>query len=190
MSDINEIGNKPENFDNHENIRKGIKLFFGEAESNFFGNAGREVTEGIVQESLLLYRIDLQKTKTHALYGEAKSFEKRYKPEVEIFGRINVEVLDPTYQAGNNLLKKGFGKLTAHIYLEHLKELGLVELNDNQIIVLELKIGDFIGFKGQFYEIKNDGYSQISNEHSWAGDRRFYITVEAIEVDEDVFKGR
>jgi hypothetical protein len=51
-------------------------------------------------------------------------------------------------------------------------------------------MGHFIGYKGQFYKIVDDGYSQISNEFSWAGDRRFYITIKAVEVDEDIFQGR
>jgi hypothetical protein len=72
MADLTEIGNNPENFDSHEAVPKGIKLFFGEKERAFFSAVGREITEGILQESFLLYRIDLQKTKTHKLYGEAK----------------------------------------------------------------------------------------------------------------------
>ena len=51
-------------------------------------------------------------------------------------------------------------------------------------------MGDFINYKSQFYQITDDGYSQINNQHSWAGDRRFYITIKAIEVDEDIMKGR
>ena len=61
MSDLTEIGRNPENFNSHEAVPKGIKLFFGEKEAKFFSNAGREVTEGILQESFLLYRIDLAK---------------------------------------------------------------------------------------------------------------------------------
>ncbi len=190
MSDINEVGKKPENFDNHEAVKKGVELFFGEAERDLFAGLGREITEKILQESFLLYRIDLARTQSHSLYGEAKSFQKKYKPEIEIFGRMNVEVNDPSYQAETSIKKQGFGKLTAHVYIDHLKELGLVQFDDDQIITLELKTGDFIGYKGEFYEIVNDGFSQTSNEFSWAGDRRFYITITAIEIDEDIFKGR
>lgn len=186
--DINEIGKNPENMDSAEAKPKGIKLFFGDKERNFFTNAGREVTEGIVQESFLLYRIDLEKTQPN-FYGQSK--RKVWLPEIEIFGRINVEVKEPEYTVKGAVEKKGMGNLTAHVYLDTLEGLGLIVKQQNtNIIVSGIKMGHFIGYKGQFYKIIDDGYSQISNEFSWAGDRRFFITIKAVEVDEDVFQGR
>ena len=189
MGDLTEIGNNPENFKSHESKSKGIKLFFGEKESRFFSAAGREITEGVLQESFLLYRIDLNKTKTHKIYGEAK--RKVWLPEVQIFGRINVESVDPKYQIAGGIEKKGMGNFTAHVYLEQLQELDLITKQEGtNTMVCGVKMGHFIGYKGQFYKIVDDGYSQLSNEFSWAGDRRFFITIKAIEVDEDVFRGR
>jgi hypothetical protein len=189
MSDITEIGMNPENMDSKDAQPEGIKLFFGEKERQFFTNAGREITEGVLQESFLLYRIDLQKTNVHKLYGEAKT--KVWLPEIQIFGRINVEVEEPSYFVKGGIEKKGMGKLTAHVYLDHLEEIGLItKQQGTNVIVSGIKMGHFIGYKGQFYKIVDDGYSQISNEFSWGGDRRFYITIRGIEVDEDVFQGR
>ena len=189
MSDLTEIGRNPENFSSHEAVPKGIKLFFGEKEANFFSATGREITESVLQESFLLYRIDLQKTKTHKLYGEAK--RKVWLPEIQVFGRINLETQDPTYQVTGGIEKKGLGNLTAHIYIEQLEELGLITKQEGtNVIVSGIKMGHFIGYKGQFYKIVDDGYSQISNEFSWAGDRRFFVTIKAVEIDEDIFQGR
>jgi len=188
MADLNEIGQKPDEFNNHEAKPKGIELFFGEAERAFFSQAGREITENVVQESFLLYRIDLQKTKTHKLYGQAK--KKVYLPEIQIFGRTNVEALKPEYAVAGGVEKKGMGQFTAHIYLEHLEELGLVDKKNDNEVITGIKMGHFLGYKGQYYKIVDDGHSQISNEYSWAGDRRFFITITAVEVDEDIFKAR
>lgn len=188
MSDLNEIGNKPDKFNEHEANPKGVKLFFGDKESAFFSEVGREITEGVLQESFLLYRIDMKRTKTHKLYGESK--RKVYLPEIEVFGRLNVEVEDTSYHVKGGVTKKGMGMFTAHIYIEHLEEIGLLEKKNENELVTGIKLGHFLGYKGQFYKIIEDGYSQISNEHSWAGDRRFFITVKAIEVDEDIFKAR
>ena len=102
-----------------------------------------------------------------------------------------VEVEKPKYATKGAVEKKGMGKLTAHVYLDHLEENGLITREQNtNTIVSGVKMGHFIGYKGQFYKIVDDGYSQISNEFSWAGDRRFFITIEAIEVDEEIFQGR
>jgi len=188
MSDFNEIGLNPENMDAAEAKPKGIELFFGSKERAFFTNAGREITEGILKESFLLYRIDLEKTQTD-FYGQAK--KKVWLPEIEIFGRINVEVQDPKYVTKGAIEKKGMGNITAHIYLDQLEELGLITKQQNtNVIVSGIKMGHFIAYKGQFYKIIDDGYSQISNEFSWGGDRRFFITIKGVEVDEDIFQGR
>ena len=188
MADFNEIGMNPENMDASEAIPKGIELFFGSKERIFFTNAGREISEGILKESFLLYRIDLEKTQTD-FYGQAK--KKVWLPEIEIFGRINVEVQEPKYTTKGAIEKKGMGNLTAHVYLDQLEELGLITKEQGKaVIVSGIKMGHFIGYKGQFYKIVDDGYSQISNEFSWGGDRRFFITIKGIEVDEDIFQGR
>lgn len=188
MADLNQIGQNPENMDSNQAKPKGIELFFGTKERNFFTNAGREVTEGILQESFLLYRIDLEKTQPN-FYGQAK--KKIWLPEIEIFGRINVETKAPEGVVKGHIEKKGMGNLTAHVYLDHLEDLGLItKQQGTTVIVSAIKMGHFIGYKNQFYKIVDDGYSQISNEFSWGGDRRFYITITGVEVDEDVFKGR
>jgi hypothetical protein len=188
MSDLNEIKKLQEEVQKNLTKTKGIGLFFTDKEKTFFTESGREITEDILQTSFLFYKIDLKKTRIHPLYGESKN--KSYLPPIEIFGRINVEVNEPTYQAKQGITKKGFGNLTAHVYIEHLRELDLIERDGGNIIITSIKGGDFINYKGQFYRIYDDGISQISNQHSYGGDRRFYLTIRAIEVDEDVMKGR
>ena len=188
MTDLREIGVNQENVSIQLNDVKGIKEFFSDKEVTFFTEAGREIVEGVLQTSFLLFKIDLKKTKVHPLYGEAKT--KHYFPPIEIFGRINVEVTEPNFQTKNGIVKKGFGNLTAHIYIEQLRELDLIEKEQGNIIISKIKMGDYINYKGEFYRIVDDGYSQISNKHSWGGDRRFYITIKGIEVDEDIMKGR
>lgn len=185
---IDEIGKNPEGMDSAEAKPQGIELFFGSKERAFFTNAGREITEGILKESFLLYRLDLEKMQPN-FYGQSK--KKVWLPEIQIFGRINVETEAPTYTTKGAIEKKGMGKLTAHVYLDQLEELGLiVRQQGTNVIVSGIKMGHFIGYKGQFYKIVDDGYSQISNEFSWGGDRRFFITITGVEVDEDVFQGR
>jgi hypothetical protein len=188
MPDLNELSDRPERMNEAEAKPEGIGMFFTDKEANLFMSNGREITEKVVSEFFLLYRVDIQKTQTD-FYGQSK--KKVYLPEIKIYGRINVEVKAPEVMFKGGIEKKGMGNLTAHVYLSHLEELGLIEKRENtNIIVSGIKMGHFIGYKGQFYKIINDGYSQISNEFSWAGDRRFFITIEAVEVDEDVFKGR
>lgn len=187
MADINEINDKPEKSEQNLSEKKGIGLFFGEAEHEFMESLGKEITIKILKESFILYRVDLKRTKTHSLYGEAKT--KSWMPEIEIFGRINVEPGEVSTQVKGGVLKRKFGELTAHVYMSHLQELGLITIEESTP-KFHYREGDFIAHKGQFYKISDSGMSNISNQFSYAGDRRFYLTIKAIETNEDVFKGR
>jgi len=188
VDNFSEIGKKTQIGTQHEISPKGIGLFFSEKEFDLFNDLGRELTEDFLQESFLLYRIDLERTEVDALYGESKV--KRWLPEIEIFGRINVESVEPTTQTKYGITKKGMGMLTASVYIQHLEELNLIDRKSNSEIISGAKMGDFIFFKGEYYKIIDDGFSNIDNKHAWTGDRRFSITIKAIEIDEDIFKAR
>lgn len=186
--DLNNIGRKPNEVEDHNSTPKGVKLFFGQKEADLFSKMGREISEAWLQESFLLYRIDLEKTQVDELYGESKT--KVYKEPIEVFGRINTESQDSSLHVPGGPIKKGHGNMFAHVYVEHLEELGLLLKENDQDLVFDVHIGDYLEFKGQYFRIIENGYAQINNEFSWAGDRRFYVTIKAIEVDEDQFDAR
>lgn len=173
----NEGEKKPEEAKSQDLSRKGIDLFFGEKERALFESLGREITIDILKESFILYRVDYAKTKTHKLYGEAK--KKVYETPVEVFGRINVEVDAPEYLTPGGIIKKGYGKITADVYRSHLNELNV-----------NVRMGDFLYFKGHYYEVVDDGSSNIGNEQSYAGDITFSIKIVGTRVKDDVFNAR
>ena len=187
MADINEIQGQPQEQEDHEEKPKGIDLFLGEEDVAFFSAVGRELTESWLKESFLLFRVDMKRTETN-FYGESK--KKVYKEPLQIYGRLDIESETPSQQVEGGIMKRGAGVMTAHVYVEHLQELGLLIKKDGQHLQFDLKIGDFIMFKGQYFEIKDDGFSQLNNSFSYGGDRRFAISIKAREVDEDKFRGR
>lgn len=188
MSELDDLNGTKLPSDAKKNFadKKGIGLFFGELEAKFFDQVAKELTINILQESFILYRVDLKRTRTHALYGE--SIVKQMRDPIEVFARINVEVSDPTYRTTKGIVKQGMGQLTASLHLSHLEEIGILT-KDGENINIDMKKGDYLAHKGQFYEIWDDGYAQISNEFSYAGDRRAFLTIKAKEVDRDVFNG-
>jgi hypothetical protein len=173
----NENTPKPEEAKQLDINKKGIKLFFGEKERRLLDGMGREIVNDILLESFLLYRIDYRTTKTHRVYGEAK--QKVYEAPTEIFGRVTVETDSPSYFAPGGLIREGLGKFTAHVYLTHLEELGV-----------NIRMGDFIYHKGNYYEIIDNGASDINNKFAFGSDKFFYITIKAVEVNSDVFQAR
>lgn len=168
---------KPEEAKEQDISKKGMDLFFGEKERIFFDSVGKEIVNDVLKESFILYRMDYAKTNTHKLYGEAK--KKVYHTPVEVFGRINVEVEAPEYMTTGGIIKKGYGKITADVFRSHLNELNV-----------NVRIGDFMYFKGHYYEIIDDGSSNIGNKQSYAGDIVFSIKIMGIRVKDDVFNAR
>lgn len=186
MSDINEIQGQPQEQNEHERP-KGINIFMSEKNAMYLSRMGRQLTERILNESFILYRVDLNKTSPN-FYGESK--RKVYKESVELWGRIGIESEPVSQQTDGGIMKRNVGTMTAHVYLEHLVEKGLLIKRDGQHVQLDMKVGDFIMFKGQYFTVTDDGFSQLDNEFSFGGDRRFAISIKAIEVDEDKFKAR
>lgn len=168
---------KPQEGKEQDISRKGIDLFFQEKERAFFDSVGRELSESIIKESFIAYRIDYTKTNTHKLYGESK--KKVYHAPVEVFGRINVEVGNPEYMTPGGITKKGYGNITADVYRTQLQELNI-----------NIKIGDYMYFKGHYYEVIDDGSSNIGNEQSYAGDITFSIKIVGVRVKNDVFNAK
>lgn len=186
MADVNEIGGQPQ--EQGDNQRpKGIRIFMSEKNAAYLARMGRQLTETILNESFILYRVDMKRTEPN-FYGESK--KKVYKDPVELWGRIGIESEPVGYQTVGGIMKRNVGTMTAHVYLDHIEEKGLLIKKDGQHIQLDLKVGDFIMFKGQYFVITDDGFSQLDNEFSFGGDRRFAITIKAVEVDEDRFKAR
>jgi len=173
----NENTKKPEAAKQLDADKKGINLFFGEKERKLFLSLGSENVMKQLQETFLLYRIDYKTTRTHDVYGESK--KKNYLPEVEIYGRINVESDGPEYLSPGGLIRQGLGKFTAHVYLHHLEEKEV-----------EIRMGDFVYYKGNFYEIIDDGKSNVSNQFAFGSDKFFFISIKGVEVNSDVFKAR
>lgn len=173
----NERVPKPEEAKELDVRKQGIKLFFGEKERRLFDSMGREIVNDTLLESFILYRVDYKTTKTHRVYGEAKV--KNYMVPVEIFGRITVETDSPSYFAPGGLIREGLGKFTAHVYLSHLTELNV-----------EIRMGDFVYHKGNYYEIIDNGAADINNKFAWGSDKFFYITIKGVEVNTDVFQAR
>jgi len=153
--DLNDIGRKPQEVEDHNSTQKGVRMFFGKEEAELFSSLGREITEGWLQESFLLYRIDLQQTSVHPLYGETK--HKVYKESVEVFGRINTQSEDTTMHIDGGPIKRGHATMEAHLYLEHLQELGLVVLENDQDVVMDLKWGTTWNLKVSFSKFMRMG---------------------------------
>ncbi len=110
--------------------------FISARDVNFFKGIARELVDEVIQNTIVLYKVNLNDTRTN-LYGE--SLNKTWHPGVEVYALIDKGDQDATYE--------GFGSSTYQSIEFKLDRWMLEEKN------VYPQIGDIIYFNGSYFEI-------------------------------------
>lgn len=160
-----------------------INKFFGSEDFNLHESLGMEYVHGNLNFTLVLFSVDVSKTKTDNVYGEAKPEEIRFYPPVE-FNAI-VTIAGPTNESyGSGIMRYvENGNLTLGVYIKHLEELNV-----------DIKYGDYIGYPEtedvtRYFTVANDGKITSDNAHTIGGYKGFYRTIICVPISEDEFNG-
>jgi len=119
--------------------------FISDRDVSFFKHIAREVVDDVIQNTCVLYKINLVDTKIN-LYGEAMN--KTWHPGVELYVLINKEKADTAYE--------GFGADRSQDIEFRFDRFACEEKNSYP------EIGDVIYFDGSYYEIDNTSEIQYS----------------------------
>lgn len=157
--------------------------FFGAEDYNLDISMGEEWLHGDMNFTLVLYRIDRQKTKTDNVYGETVSDGIKFLPPVEF--KAFVQIMAPENKNLGNSRIEQFepGNMRVSVYQKQLDELGI-----------EISYGDYIGYyetedRIRYYVVNNDGRVVSDNKHNYAGVRPYYRTIMASAVVNNEFRG-
>lgn len=140
--------------------------FISDRDVTFFKGLAREVVDDVVQNIVVLFKINLNATKVN-LYGE--SVNKTWHPGVQLYSLINKEVESATYE--------GFGSDTNQNVEFRFDRWMLEEKNAYP------EIGDVIFFDGSYFEIDN------TNEVQFVGgrpDNNFSVVCSTFMVNKSV----
>jgi hypothetical protein len=110
----------------------------------FFKGIARELVDEVIQNTLVLFKINLNETKVN-IYGE--SMNKTWYPGVEVFGLIDKESETATYE--------GFGSNINQSITFKLDRWMLEEKN------IYPEIGDVIFWNEAYFEIDNTNEIQL-----------------------------
>ena len=112
-----------------------LNKFFSGEDFNLDIAMGREWLEGDMNFTLVLYKVDRQKTKTDDVYGETVSDGIKFLPPVEFKGYV--QVLAPENKMLGNSKIEQFepGNIKIGVYQDTLDELGV-----------DIDYGDYIGY--------------------------------------------
>jgi hypothetical protein len=116
----------------------------------FFKGIARELVDDVIQNALVLFKINLNETKIN-IYGE--SMNKTWYPGVEVFGLIDKEPETTTYE--------GFGADTNQSITFKLDRWMLEEKS------IYPEVGDVIFWNQSYFEIDNTSEIQMAGGQTY-----------------------
>ena len=160
-------------------------LFYDKDSFNVEMEIGKNYIEQDMNQTVVLYSVELGRSATDALYGETSNASGvAFKPPIEIHCVYKIEQpelksYDKTKSLGTYMKT---GKLTVGVYQETLDELGV-----------DIKKGDYIGVQisethQEMFVVNNDGRNNFDNSHTLFGTRPLWRTVQASPVDKTEFQ--
>lgn len=161
-----------------------LNKFFDDTEFELENDLVREYVEGDLNMSIILYRVDRDKTAVDDLYGESYTQEIRYLPPVELAGMVKIETpTNKSYGTKGQLRYLEVGNLTFTVHIDLLSELDV-----------EIRYGDYVAYpisetSIKYFTVVNDGSVNFDNQHTNKGFRPFYKTIVCTPVNENEFKG-
>jgi hypothetical protein len=160
-----------------------LNKFFDGDDYSLDISLGEEWLLGDMNFTLVLYKIDRQRTKTDDVYGEVLPDGIKYLPPIEFKGYVHVIQPENKFLGTSKIIQTEPGNLKFSVYIKHLEELN-IEINN----------GDYIGYYEtedfvRYYSVVNDGRIVSDNKHTYAGYRPFYKTYIATPVSNNEFNG-
>jgi hypothetical protein len=144
---------------------------------------GEEWLLGDMNFTLVLYRVDRQKTNSDDVYGEALSDSIQYLPPVEFKGYVKVEAPTNADMGSSKIYQTEPGNLIVSVYQKSLNELGI-----------DINLGDYLGYyetetRVRYYSVVDDGRVVSDNKHTYGGYKPYYRTIIAAPANENEFRG-
>jgi hypothetical protein len=160
-----------------------LNKFFAEQDFNLELAMGEEWLLGDMNFTLVLYRVDRQKTNSDDVYGEALSDSIQYLPPVEFKGYVKVEAPTNADMGSSKIYQTEPGNLIVSVYQKSLDELSV-----------DINLGDYLGYyetetRVRYYSVVDDGRVVSDNKHTYGGYKPYYRTIIAAPANENEFRG-
>jgi hypothetical protein len=160
-----------------------LNKFFSEEDFNLDISMGDEWLGGDMNFTLVLYRIDRQRTISDDVYGETLEDGIQFLPPIEFKGYVQIEASTNVDYGSSRLSQSEPGNLKVGVYQKQLEELDI-----------DINFGDYIGYyetedRVRYYSVVNDGRVLSDNKHTYGGYKPFYRSILASPVTDNEFKG-
>lgn len=143
---------------------------------------GRNYLETDNAQEVILHKINIVETKTHSLYGQAKTKDKKFFPPVKLSVMVTVEDAKQEFYGGNQggIARDDAGNIRFGIYLKELEE-KQVEIDRGDIIEYNMS-----GLKNRYYEVFSANNVSDETKKTIGGFKSYWKLVIGVPVKEDV----
>lgn len=143
---------------------------------------GRNFLQTDNAQYIIIHRINLIETKSHSLYGQAKTKDKKFMPPIKVNVMVNVEEGKQEYYGGNpgGVARDDTGTISFGVYLKELEEKQL-EINRGDIIEYNMS-----GEKNRYYEVDNANNVTDETKKTIGGFAPYWRKITGVPVKSDV----
>lgn len=160
-----------------------LNKFFSEEDFNLEIEMGMEWQMGDMNFTVVLYRIDRERTNNDDVYGEAMSEGIQFLAPIEVKGLVKIEAPTNSDYGSSKLSQLEPGNMTFSVYQSHLDQLAV-----------EISLGDYLAYyetedRVRYYSVVNDGRVTSDMKHTYGGYKKYYRTIIASPVTNNEFNG-
>lgn len=160
-----------------------LNKFFSEEDFNLEIEMGMEWQMGDMNFTVVLYRVDKQRTNNDDVYGEALSDGIQFLAPIEVKGLVKIEAPSNSDYGSSKLSQLEPGNMTFSVYQSHLDQLSI-----------EISLGDYLAYyetedRVRYYSVVNDGRVTSDMKHTYGGYKKYYRTIIAAPVTNNEFNG-
>lgn len=169
-----------------KNPIKRNQMFFSKGDFNLEMDIAREYMEHDMNQTVVLFEVDLTKTNVDDIYHEASKKNIRFKPPVEL--TVRYEISDSEMRSYDKISNKGMyakpGVLNFTVLNATLEE-----------VERDIKRGDYIGVQITpeemiYFTVFDDGkIASYANSNTLYGIKPFFRNVKCNYVDPAEFEG-
>jgi hypothetical protein len=171
---------KKKQIENIQDNRMG--LFMSDNSFDLDVMYGRNYLQTDNAQRVWIHKINVIETKTHSLYGQAKTSDKKFMPPVEISVMVTIEDGTQEYYGGGQggIARDDSGNISFGVYLKELKEKNL-EINRGDIIEYNMS-----GEKKRYYEVESANNVTDETKKTIGGFKPYWKRITGVPVKEDV----
>jgi hypothetical protein len=160
-----------------------LNKFFSAADYELEISLGSEWMYGDMNFTVVLYRVDRQRTNNDDVYGEALSSGIQFMAPIEVKGLVRIDTPTNTDYGSSRVSQIEPGNMTFSVYQSHLDQLAI-----------EISLGDYLAYyetedRVRYYSVVNDGRVNSDMKHTYGGYKKYYRTIIAAPVTNDEFNG-